>query len=125
MDPEEEVGLSCRGRPINLRQRPRARYNDDLEDLGLSSDDEPRPRTKKRWTVVSDSSSESDQEEDAEKPEDGSNATEGEDEVVASNSPAPTQPESLTRAQQKNPRAKRGGKKACTCDFIFIGHSCY
>lgn len=115
------MGLTCRSRPINLRQRPRARYNEDLEDLGLSSDDEPKPKPKKRqWTVVSESSGESDQEEAAEKPEDESNAAEGEDEGVASNSPLPVQPESLTRAQQKNPRAKRGGKKACLLSHSFL-----
>lgn len=116
------MGLSCRSRPINLRQRPRARYNDDLEDLGLSSDDEPKPKPKKRqWTVVSDSSGESDQEEAAEKPEDGSNAA-GEDDGVASNSPLPAQPESLTRAQQKNPRTRRGGKKVCMlpCTLLIV-----
>lgn len=124
-DPDEELSLSCRSRPINLRQRPRARYNDDLEDLGLSSDDEPKPKPKKRqWTVVSDSSGESDQEETAEKPEDGSNAAEGEDEGVVSNSPLPAQPESLTRAQQKNPRAKRGGKKACLLSCLFLTVGC-
>lgn len=109
VDPEEEVGISSRSRPINLRQQPRARYNDDLEDLGLSSDDEPKPKPKRKFAVISDSSGESDQEEAA---EEGGTVEEGdEDEGVASNSPLPAQPENLTRAQQKNPRTRRGGKK--------------
>ena len=152
MNPEEEVGISCRSRPVNLRQQPRARYNDDLEDLGLSSDDEPKPKPKRKWAVISDSSGESDQEETkeketkeketkekeatekeatekegkekegkekeatgkeaAEKPEEGATVEEGEeDEMTACNSPLPAQHENLTRAQQKNPRTRRGGKK--------------
>lgn len=77
--------------------------------------------------MVSESSAESDQDEAAEKPEDESNAAEREDEGVAANSPLPAQPESLTRAQQKNPRAKRGGKKACLLShsFLLVSYCCY
>lgn len=117
VDPEEEVGFNSRSRPVNLRQQPRARYNDDLDDLGLSSDDEPKPKPKRKWAVISDSE-ESDQEETTERPEEVGAAEEGEeDELAASNSPMPAQPESLTRAQQKNPRTRRGGKKKPTCEL--------
>lgn len=128
VDPEEEVGVNSRSRPGNLRQRPRARYNDHFDDLGLSSDDEPKtkPKGKRSWVSVIDSSSESDSERVNERTDGVPTRADVEDEEgVGSNSPAPSQQEGLTRAQQKNPRTKRGGKKvdsACllyTYDYVY------
>lgn len=117
VDPEEEVGLSSRSRPGHLRQRPRARYNDQLDDLGLSSsDDEPiKPRGRRTWAA--ELSEESEAESEAEKPEatstpaDPGTPAAAEEEGETTNSPAPQQQEGLSRARQKNPRTKRGGKK--------------
>ncbi|KAK3855736.1 hypothetical protein Pcinc_037881 [Petrolisthes cinctipes] len=126
VDPEEEVGLSSRSRPGHLRQRPRARYNDQLDDLGLSSDDEPiRPRGRRTWAAElseeSEPEAEGDKADAASTPADPPGtpaAPEGvEEETEITNSPAPQQQEVLTRAQQKNPRTRRGGKKKPTCEL--------
>ncbi|KAG7177152.1 hypothetical protein Hamer_G000396, partial [Homarus americanus] len=113
VNPEEEVGLNSRSRPGNLRQRPRARYNDQFEDLGLSSDEEPKIKSKgkRSWVSVIDSSSECESERANERPSSAAAGDPEEDEGMGDNSPAPSQQEGLTRAQQKNPRTKRGGKK--------------
>ena len=39
-EPEEETIVELRSRPGNLRQKPRASYKDDLENLGLSSEED-------------------------------------------------------------------------------------
>lgn len=122
VDPEEEVGLSSRSRPGHLRQRPRARYNDQLDDLGLSSsDDEPlKPRGRRTWAAElseeSEAESEADKADPASTPADPGTpapaaAAAAEEEAEATNSPAPQPQEGLSRARQKNPRTRRGGKK--------------
>lgn len=119
MDPEEEVGLTSRSRPGHLRQRPRARYNDQLDDLGLSSSDEEPIKPRGRRTWVPEVSEESEAESEADKADAASTpgtpaataTAAAEEETEATNSPAPQQQEGLSRARQKNPRTRRGGKK--------------
>lgn len=125
VDPEEEVpSAASRSRPGNLRQRPRARYNDQYEDLGLSSDDEPKAKPKSRkFRSLDYSSDEEDLPTENNEPVDTPppptptpTPNDPEDETTNSSLPSGAQ-EGVNRAQQKNPKVKKGGKRKPTCEL--------
>ncbi|KAK7066542.1 hypothetical protein SK128_019295, partial [Halocaridina rubra] len=120
IDPEEELVSSVRSRPCNLRQRPRARYNDQYEDLGLSSDDEPRFKPKSKRAMLEEVESDEDEVEDSVKKSDCVTTPLAEpnflDDEVTNSSVQSGPQEALSRLQQKNPRLKKGGKKKPTCE---------
>ncbi|XP_068200989.1 uncharacterized bromodomain-containing protein 10-like isoform X2 [Palaemon carinicauda] len=123
VDPEEEVpAAASRSRPGNLRQRPRARYNDQYEDLGLSSDDEPKAKPKSRKSRSLEYSSDEEElpvenNEPVDTPPPPSpTPNDPEDETTNSSLPSVAQ-EGVNRAQQKNPKVKKGGKRKPTCEL--------